>query len=73
MFGNVKQTVKISGMRCMHCAAHAKEALEKIEGVKKVNVILEKQIAEIVAKPAISAEAAKAAIEGAGYQFLGLE
>ena len=35
-------TVQIKGMTCQHCAASTKEALEKIPGVKDVNVDLDK-------------------------------
>ena len=38
---------KISGMSCDGCRKHVQEALEKVEGVKKVAVSLEKAEAEI--------------------------
>ena len=73
MFGNVVQTVHVEGMHCMHCAARVEKALLAIPGVKSAKVNLEKKSAVIKAKPAIEEDAAKKAIEEAGFKFAGLE
>lgn len=67
LFGGVKQVVTIEGMKCMHCAAHATEALKSIEGVKSVNVNLEKKEAVIKSKDGVDPELIKKAIADAGY------
>ena len=38
---NMKVTLKIEGMMCMHCVAHVKKALSEIDGVSNVEVSLE--------------------------------
>lgn len=43
----MKTTINIEGMSCMHCVAAVKNALENLNGVTAVEVILEKKIAEI--------------------------
>lgn len=73
MFGSQKQIVHVEGMMCMHCAGHVQDALEKLEGVKKVVVSLEKKTATVTVKSPLDEETYRAAIEGAGYQFVGLE
>jgi len=73
MFGNVTQTVHVEGMHCMHCAGSVEKALLAIPGVKSAKVNLEKKVAVIKAKPAITEEAAKQAIEEVGFKFAGLE
>ena len=73
LFGGTKQTVKVEGMHCVHCAGRVKESLEKIEGVKSASVSLENKEAVVKSKSGISEEAAKKAIEDAGFTFVGLE
>lgn len=41
----MKKTVYIEGMMCMHCAAHAKQALEAVEGVTGAEVNLAEGLA----------------------------
>jgi Cu2+-exporting ATPase len=65
--------VKVEGMMCAHCAAHVEEALSKIPGVKGVKVDLDKKTASVKAKSEISEGAFRAAIEEAGYKFVGVE
>ncbi len=43
----MKKIVTISGMHCEHCSTRVQEALEKIKGVKKVKVNLDKKEAII--------------------------
>lgn len=67
LFGGVKQVVTIEGMKCMNCVAHATDALKSIEGVKSVNVNLEKKEAVIKSKDGIDPESIKKAISDVGY------
>ena len=41
MFNKEKTIIKIEGMKCQHCASKVSNALEHIEGVKKVKIILQ--------------------------------
>ena len=66
-------TIKIDGMKCMHCVKNVENTLSKIKGVKKVNVDLEEKCAKIVASfkdEAISFETIKTQIEEAGFSVL---
>ena len=72
LFG-VKQVVKVGGMNCEHCAAHVKESLEKIEGVKSVTVSLQEKRAVVKSKDGIKEEDLKQAIEAVNKEYLGLE
>ena len=60
----MKKTVKIEGMMCMHCVAHAKKALEALN-VGEVEVSLENKCALISVEA--SDDAIRAAITEAGY------
>ena len=62
------KTYKIEGMMCMHCVAHVKEALEKIRGVEKVDVSLEKGTATISSKKDIADKDVVKAVTKAGYK-----
>lgn len=72
MFGSKKQTLKIEGMMCMHCAAHVEEALRKLDGVKAVKVDLEGKSATVKVEKELSKEAYEKAITDAGYKFVEL-
>ena len=40
-------TIKIKGMGCQNCVNAVTESLTELEGVSKVNVSLEKELAEV--------------------------
>ena len=44
---SMKKTLKIEGMMCAHCVAHVKSALQKVDGVKDVEVSLENKTAVV--------------------------
>lgn len=67
----VKMKVKVDGMMCKHCAGKVSEALSAVDGVKSVVIDLKKKRAVIEGAPLESD--VKAAIENAGYGFLGVE
>lgn len=58
--------IKVEGMMCMHCVAHVKEALEKVPGVTKADVSLEKKTA-LVEGDAKEEDLIKAIVD-AGYK-----
>ena len=64
--------ITVKGMMCGHCEAHVKEALEKIEGVTSVTADHEKDLVTISAAGAIDEAVLKSAVEGAGYEFVGI-
>ena len=39
----MKKVVTVDGMMCMHCVAHVKDALSKVEGVSDVVVSLDEK------------------------------
>lgn len=66
----VKLTVK--GMMCPHCEAHVKEALEKIDGVEQVVASHTENLVSLSASKEVTEEQLKAAVEGAGYEYVGM-
>ena len=60
--------LKITGMTCDSCAAHVKEALEKVPGVHRVHVSYPKGTAQVTAAPDASPETLTAAVAAAGYK-----
>lgn len=65
--------LKIDGMRCAHCANHAREALQNIDGVLKVKVDLENAIAKVVENRDIPFEEFSKAISEAGYVLVSIQ
>jgi Cu+-exporting ATPase len=63
----MKKSIQVEGMMCMHCVAHVKEALEKVEGVSEVEVSLEEKKATFVAQDGLE-DTIQQAIKDAGYQ-----
>ncbi len=61
-------TVNIKGMSCQHCVNSTKEALEKLPGVKDVEVNLEK--GEAVYSGDIDLKLVKEAIEKIGFEVV---
>ena len=62
-----KITLQVEGMMCMHCVKHVEDALKKVDGVKKVNVSLDKKEAIIEGENLNKEELIKA-IVASGYQ-----
>ena len=64
------KTFDVEGMMCTHCAAHVKEALEEVEGVKSAAVSLEnKQAAVTYDEATVTPTQLAAAVKEAGYDF----
>ena len=64
--------VKIKGMMCPHCEAHVKKALEALDGVESAAPDKDAGNAVMTLSKDVSADAIKAAVEDAGYEFLGM-
>ena len=69
----MKKVIQVEGMMCMHCVAHVKAALEKLEGVASVEVSLENKEAVVTESAPIEADVYQKAIEEAGYKFVGIK
>ncbi len=64
-------TLKIEGMMCGHCVSHVDAALHGVPGVDSVEVSLEGKCAKVTGSADV--EALKSAVQGAGYQVVGVE
>jgi copper chaperone len=62
-------TIKIKGMACSHCVSAVSKALSGIEGVKDVNVDLEKGQATFESEKSVDMDRVKQEIEKAGYEL----
>ena len=69
----MKETVKIEGMMCKHCAASVKKALEAIDGIESAEVSHEAGTAVITLSAPVADEAIKAAVEAKDYTFVAIE
>ena len=66
----MKKTISIEGMMCMHCAKTVEKALAATEGVTAVQVSLEDK--QAVVEGSATDEALTAAITEAGYEVTGI-
>ena len=60
--------IKIGGMSCENCARHVREALAKLEGVRKVSINIEGGQALIETARVLDEAEIRAAIEEEGYE-----
>ena len=67
----MKVTVKIEGMMCPHCKAHVEKALSAIDGVTSVTADHVPGTATVESTREIPQAELKAAVEAAGYTYLG--
>jgi len=63
------KTIKIKGMTCNHCVMAVTKALEKIDGVKDVEVDLAKGEATFDEVKPVDMEVVKERIRKAGYDI----
>ena len=67
------RTLRVGGMMCPHCERRVKKALEKLDAVRSAEVSHEKGAAVVSLAGPLDEAAVKAAIEDAGYAYLGAE
>ena len=67
----MKVTVKIEGMMCPHCKAHVEKAIAAIDGVTSVTADHMAGTATVESTREIPQAELKAAVEAAGYTYLG--
>lgn len=65
--------ITVKGMMCAHCEAHVKEALEKINGVDEATANHEANLVTLKTSADVAEADLKAAVEGAGYEFVGIK
>lgn len=65
--------ITVKGMMCAHCEAHVKEALEKINGVEEATANHEANLVTLKTSSDVAEADLKAAVEGAGYEFVGIK
>lgn len=68
-----KMEITVNGMMCKHCEAHVKEAIEKLDGVVSAVSNHETNSVTIETSAEVSEDAIKAAVEGAGYEYVGIK
>lgn len=65
---DMKKTLKIEGMMCMHCVGQVQKALSGVAGVKSVDVNLKKKTASVELDGTVEDQALISAVEEAGYE-----
>jgi copper chaperone len=61
------QTYTVTGMTCGHCAASVAEEISEIDGVEKVDVVVETGAVTVTSAEPLDESAVRAAVEEAGY------
>ncbi|MDO5733895.1 MAG: heavy metal-associated domain-containing protein, partial [Eubacteriales bacterium] len=65
---SLQYKVKIEGLKCMNCVAHAEKALQGLAGVESVEVSLERKEATVNSLEPLALEAIQKVIKDAGYK-----
>lgn len=63
--------IKVNGMMCPHCEAHVKKALEALDFVVEAKPSHKENKVVLVTSGNVDMAAVKAAVAGAGYEFVG--
>ena len=66
----MESTLKVEGMRCPHCEATVKKALEAVEGVTEARASHTAGTATVKAADNVSEDTLAAAIEAQGYKVI---
>ncbi|MBE6551570.1 MAG: heavy metal translocating P-type ATPase [Ruminococcaceae bacterium] len=69
----MKKTMIIDGMMCMHCAARVTKALDAIDGVKETKIELEAKKAVVTLEKEVGADVLTKAVTDAGYTVVSIE
>jgi len=70
---DMRKELSIEGMMCNNCVRHAREALEKIEGVSSVEVDLDSASAKVTVTPEVTDAMLTDAIAEEGYKVTGIK
>lgn len=68
-----KMVIGVKGMMCAHCEAHTKAAIEAIDGVVSATADHSAETVTIEVSKDVDEALLKAAVEGAGYEYLGIK
>ena len=69
----MKKVVTVDGMMCMHCVAHVKDALSKVEGVSDVVVSLDEKTATLNCTENVTDQMLSDAVTNAGYTVISVK
>ena len=69
----MKKVIKIEGLMCPHCEAHAKTALENIAGVTVLDISHKTGVANVELSENVADESLKNAVESQGYKVISVE
>lgn len=72
MFGTKITKIKVGGMMCDNCVKHVREALERLDQVKGVDISLKEGIVAIKHKDELDLALVEKAVVDADYQYGGL-
>jgi len=64
--------ITVNGMMCGHCEAHVKKALEAIDGIESAAASHEENLVTITNSKDVDEAVIKAAVEEAGYEYVGI-
>lgn len=70
---NNTMEITVNGMMCQHCEAHVKEALEKLPGVDEATANHEANLVTLKTSADVAESDLKAAVEAAGYEYVGIK
>ncbi|MHB8204000.1 MAG: heavy-metal-associated domain-containing protein [Desulfomonilaceae bacterium] len=65
----MNSVIKVKGMSCQHCVMSVKKALSSLDGVKEVEVNLEKGEATLIHDGPVDTNEARQRIVKAGYEI----
>lgn len=68
----MKKLIIIEGMTCSHCEKRVENALKEIDGVKKVDIVLDENKAIIEIGANIDDNVIAAAVDDAGYTVVSI-
>lgn len=66
-----EKIISVEGMKCSHCEAHVKEALEKIKGIDEASASHEKGEVVLKLSKEVDDKKIREAVEKAGYKYIG--
>lgn len=70
---NNTMEITVNGMMCQHCEAHVKEALEKLPGIEEATANHEANLVTLKTSVDVAEADIKAAVEAAGYEYVGIK
>jgi len=62
-----RETISVTGMSCIGCEQNVENALQKLDGVTRVEADHEDETVEVVTEDDVSDADVRAAVERAGY------